>query len=342
MWESVQPDARYTWLTKGLHAEFDTFIPMGSKQAKLVKGEVENVIFKTYSSGVKTNRDAWVYNFDRNALTENIQRMSATYNAEVDRWKRLRNRAIDIDDFVNYDNARISWSRDLKVKLKRGAIAEYAEHKIRTSLYRPFTKSNLYFDRTMNDVVYTFPSVFPTPEVEKENRVIWLKVGREWQMFALMTNRIADILPQGGSQCFPFYTYDEDGTNCRENITDWALTHFRTHYRDNTITKWDIFHYTYGLLHHPDYRQKYEANLKRDLPHIPFTQDFWGFAKAGEKLADLHVNYESQPEYDKLKFVQNPDVPLDWRVEKMKLSRDKTQIIYNKFLTIDGVPSESI
>ena len=340
-WESIQPDARHTWLTEGLHAEFDTFIPMGSKQAKLTKGEVENVIFKTYSSGVKTNRDAWVYNFHQNALSENIQRMSATYNAEVDRWKRLRNRAVNIDDFVNYDNARISWSRDLKVKLKRGAIAEYAEHKIRISLYRPFTKLNLYFDRTMNDVVYTFPSVFPTPEVEKENRVIWLKVGREWPMFALITNRIADILPQGGSQCFPFYIYDEDGTNRRENITDWALTHFRTHYRDDTITKWDIFHYNYGLLHHPDYREKYKANLKRDLPHIPFTEDFWGFAKAGERLADLHVNYESQPEYDKLKFIQNSDVPLNWRVEKMKLSRDKTQIVYNTFLTIDGVPSKA-
>ncbi|MYK19820.1 DEAD/DEAH box helicase, partial [Candidatus Poribacteria bacterium] len=340
-WESIQPDARHTWLTEGLHAEFDTFIPMGTKETKAAKGEAVNVIFKIYSSGVKTNRDAWVYNFDRNALTENIQRMSATYNAEVDRWKRLRNRVVNIDDFVNYDNARISWSRDLKVKLKRETIAEYTEHKIRTSLYRPFTKSNLYFDRTMNDVVYIFPSIFPTPEVEKENRVIWLKVGRELPMFALMTDRIADILPQGGTQCFPFYTYDEDGTNRRENITDWALTHFRTHYRDDTITKWDIFHYNYGLLHHPDYRQKYEANLKRDLPHIPFTEDFWGFAKAGERLADLHVNYESQPEYDKLKFVQNPDVPLDWRVEKMKLSRDKTQIIYNNFLTIDGVPSKA-
>ena len=125
------------------------------------------------------------------------------------------------------------------------------------------------------------------------------------------------------------------------------MTHFRTHYRDDTITKWDIFHYTYGLLHHSDYRQKYEANLKRDLPHIPtplsrgdrgVAADFWGFAKAGARLADLHVNYESQPEYDKLKFIQNPDVPLDWHVEKMKLSRDKTQIVYNKFLTIDGIP----
>ena len=142
------------------------------------------------------------------------------------------------------------------------------------------------------------------------------------------------------NQCFPFYTYDEDGTNRRENITDWALERFRTHYQDDTITKWDIFHYNYGLLHHPDYREKYEANLKRDLPHIPLVKDFWGFAEAGARLADLHVNYESQPEYE-LKFIQNPDAQLNWRVEKMKLSRDKTSLIYNDFLTLSGIPPKA-
>ena len=158
-----------------------------------------------------------------------------------------------------------------------------------------------------------------------------------------MANLIPDLhtlSTSDGFQCFPFYIYDEDGTNRRENITDWALSQFRTHYQDDTITKWDIFHYNYGLLHHPDYRQKYEANLKRDLPHIPFATDFWGFAEAGARLADLHVTYESQPEYDKLKFVQTPDVPLNWRVEKMKLSKDKTSLIYNDFLTLSGIPSK--
>ncbi len=340
-WDPIQPDARYTWLTEGLHAEFNTFIPMGSKQAKSVKGEVADVIFKTYSNGVKTNRDAWVYNFNQNTLVENVSRMIENYNMEVTRWEQRTDRNAHLDDFVVPDDTKIKWSRDLKIKLDRRTTAEYSEHKIRTSLYRPFTKSNLYFDRIMNDVVSVFPSIFPTPETELENRVIWLKVGKEWPTFGLMVSQFPDQLPQGGSQCFPFYTYDEDGTNRQENITDWALIHFRTHYRDDTITKWDIFHYTYGLLHHPDYRQKYEVNLKRDLPRIPFAQDFWKFAQAGERLADFHVNYEFQPEYDQLKFVQNPDVPLDWRVEKMKLSRDKTQIIYNKFLTIDGIPSEA-
>ena len=141
-----------------------------------------------------------------------------------------------------------------------------------------------------------------------------------------------------GSNASPFYAYDEDGTNRQENITDWALAEFRTHYNDNTITKWDIFHYTYALLHHPVYREKYEMNLKRDLPHIPFAEDFWGFAKAGEQLADLHVNYESVPKYDKLRKVETPDMQVNWDVEKMKLSKDKTQLTYNDFLTLEGIP----
>ena len=119
------------------------------------------------------------------------------------------------------------------------------------------------------------------------------------------------------------------------------MSEFQKHYSDDTISKWDIFHYNYGILHHHRYREKYQANLKRDLPHIPFAEDFWGFANAGAQLADIHVTYESQPKYDGLKYIETPDMPVDWRVEKMKLSRDKTQLVYNDFLTIDGIPAEA-
>ena len=336
--EAIEPNKQYTWLTEGLHAEFDTFIPIGRKETKAIKGTAVDVIFKTYSNGVKTNRDAWVYNFNRNTLTENIQGMIGTYDTEVDRWKRRENQRVNVRDFVIYDDTKIKWDRELRQQLQRGRYAEYTENKVRTALYRPFTKSNLFFDRVLNNCVYLLPSIFPTSETE--NQVIWLKVGKEWAMFALMADQIPDLLPQSGSQCFPFYTYDEDGTNRQENITDWALTEFRTDYGDDTITKWDIFHYNYGLLHHPIYREKYEMNLKRDLPHIPFAEDFWGFANAGAALADLHVNYESVPKYDGLKYIETPGMMVDWRVEKMKLSKDKTQLKYNDFLTVDGIPPE--
>ena len=339
-WKTIEPNKQYTWLTEGLHAEFDTFIPIGTKETKAIKGAAVDVIFKTYSNGVKTNRDAWVYNFNRNVLIENVRRMIDIYNAEMDRWKRRENQQVNVNDFVVYDDAKIKWDRELRQHLQRGRLAEYTEDKVRTSLYRPFTKSNLFFDRILNNCVYLLPSIFPTPETETENRVIWLKVGKEWSMFTLMANQIPDLLPQSGSQCFPFYTYDEDGTNRQENITNWALAEFRSHYSDDTITKWDIFHYNYALLHHPTYRETYEMNLKRDLPHIPFAEDFWGFANAGAQLADLHVNYEFAPKYDGLKYIETPDMQIDWRVEKMKLSKNKMLLKYNDFLTLDGIPAE--
>jgi len=175
-------------------------------------------------------------------------------------------------------------------------------------------------------------------------------MSREKPFTSLIVDRLPDVVMTGGfgspTQCFPFYTYNEDGMNRRENITDWALAHFRTHYSSERISKWDIFHYTYGLLHHPAYRERYQENLKCALPHIPFSEDFWGFAKAGAALAELHVNYESQPEYENLKYIEtrpthpNPQ-PIDWRVEKMRFSKDKTQLKYNDFLTLSGIPAEA-
>ena len=343
-WQRIKPDKRHTWLTEGLHAEFDTFIPMGTKEAKAKKGTVTDVIFKTYSRGIVTCRDSWVYNFNASSLTENVQQMMDFYNAQVLKWLSILEKStVSVDNFVAYDDTKISWSAGLKRKLKAGRLAEFSEQSVRTALYRPFTKSHLYFDRTVNEAVYVFPSIFPTSDTEIENRVICVSgVGHD-----IFRCHIANGIPElkfssssnGGTQCFPFYTYDEDSTNCQENITDWALTEFRNHYGDDTITKWDIFHYNYGLLHHPDYREKYQANLKRDLPHIPFAEDFWGFTNAGAELADLHVNYESVPKYDGLKYIETPGLPIDWRVEKMKLSKDKTQLVYNDFLTLDGIPA---
>ncbi|OQX02020.1 MAG: helicase, partial [Desulfobacteraceae bacterium IS3] len=156
----------------------------------------------------------------------------------------------------------------------------------------------------------------------------------------LMTKLIPELSIVSTSQCFPFYTYNEDGSNRKENITDWALSEYRNHYKDNSISKWDVFHYIYGLLHSPQYREKYAANLKRELPRIPFAPDFRVFADAGRKLSELHVNYENQPEFP-LQLVEIKNERLDWRVEKMRLSKDKTAIIYNNFLTLSGIPKET-
>ena len=340
-WQTIQPDRRYTWLTEGLHAEFETFIPLGSKEAKATQGKAVNVLFKVYSFGINTARDAWAYNFNRNVLTENMERMIDFYNEQVFKWNQREDQGTNVDEFVVYDDERISWSRDLKAKLKRGRMTKYADHKVRDVLYRPFTRSNLYFDRMMNDVVYVFPSIFPTAETEEENRVICLTaIGNNKPFHCLMTQQIPDLHLTESSQCFPFYTYDEDGSNRRENITDWALAQFRRQYQDESISKWDIFHYVYGLLHHPQYRERYQANLKRDLPHIPLALDFRAFATAGARLADIHVNYEQMPAYP-LTMVETPGQLPNWRVEKMRLSKDKQSVRYNDFLTLEGIPAQA-
>ena len=343
VWRELTPDKRHTWLTEGLQVDFDTFIPMGNKIAKASEDDVEGTLFKTYSLGVSTNRDAWVYNFNRTSLTENVQRMIRCYNVQTLEWVGTKNKSgVNLDDFVDSDPQKISWSENLKRKLRGGQLAEFVESKLRESLYRPFTKANLFFDRVLNERVYVFPSIFPTSDTENENRVICVAgIGDRKGFGCLVANRISSLdLAFEKNQCFPFYTYDEDGTNRRENITDWTLTQFRTHYSNDTISKWDIFHYTYGILHHPDYRERYQENLKRDLPHIPFTEGFWGFAKAGARLADLHINYESQPEYDKLNSVETPGMQVDLSVERMKFSKDKTCLKYNDFLTLEGIPPE--
>ncbi len=342
-WKQITPDKRYTWLTEGLHTEFNTFLPMGSKSVKTGKSETTGVLFEQYSLGVGTNRDAWVYNFNANALTENVQRTIDFYNTHVVKWLVTPEKSIvNIDNFVVYDYTKISWSSGLKQKLKGGKIAEFSDAKLRHSLYRPFTKTHLFFDRILNHRVFVFPSIFPTTETETENRVICVSgIGAKKSFHALVSDIIPSLDFLEKTQCFPFYTYNEDGTNRQENITDWALAEFRDHYNDDSISKWDIFHYNYALLHHPAYREKYERNLKRDLPHIPFAKDFWGFARAGAELADLHVSYESAPKYDALKYIETPGMPIDWRVEKMRLSKDKTQLKYNDFLTLDSIPPEA-
>ena len=339
-WKPITPDNRYAWLTEGLHAEFETFMPMGLREVKAGKGS--DAIFKTYSRGVATCWDAWAYNFSRDALRENMKRMIGFYNGQVSTWERREKRNVTVDDFVDYDDRKIKWSSSLKQALKSGKTADFLQEKVRQSLYRPFTKSNLYFARLMNERVYVFPSIFPVPETETGNPVICVgAIGSHKPFHTLIARHITDLHCTGDTQCFPFYTYDEDGTHRRENITDWALDRFRSHYCDDTIDKRAIFHYTYGLLHHPEYRERYEVNLRRALPRLPYTPDFRAFARAGQRLAEIHAGYEDQPEYQ-LESIENPELPLDWRVNKMRLSKDKTGIRYNDFLTLGGIPPEAL
>jgi predicted helicase len=363
-WKKLKPDGRYSWFPGSTDAEFEKFLPVGSKAVKA--GTSLSTIFKTYSLGVSTNRDSIVYDFDEEKLAKRAKQFCIDYNSELRRWEES-GEPDDVDNFVNY--AKVKWSRDLKRKFRQSHRAEFNEGKIYDGLYRPFTRKKLFLHRMLVDTPGTFGEFFPTKNAEKENLVICLSdVGLRSPFSCLVTNLLPDLhlcASTDGFQSFPLFTYSEDGKHRQENVTPKARTLFQIFYEDDAITREDIFYYVYALLHHPAYRSRYPNNLKRDLPRIPLVAGdgslhapsepghedvrtpskkdrpvFHAFAEAGRKLANLHIGYESAKPFP-LEAIENRDVPLDWRVEAMRLTKDKSAIIYNEFLTLAAIPPET-
>jgi predicted helicase len=353
--EIVHENAKHLWLTDGMADDWDELIPLGSKEAKSGKGD--GALFEVYSLGVNTNRDKWVYNFNKNVVITNMKKMIEFYNYEVYRFQTRENTQIPIDSFLTHDDSKISWSSRLKECLQRGIKSSFSDKALRDSVYRPFCRMTLYTDEVMTHRRGQFPRIFPLPETE--NVVICLSaIGQSKPFHTMAVNVIPDLHLTGDSQCFPLYVYDEEGNNKKDNITDWGLEQFQNHYQDASIEKIDAYHYVYGILHDPAYRDKYAANLKRELPRIPFRKDFWAYAEAGKKLMDIHIKYEDQDKYPITEEWALPknyvhphgiavntieQVPLQERYYVSKMKRDKndpTKLIYNDILTISGIPSE--
>ena len=302
-WTQIQPDSKNTWVKAAFADEFSTYLPIGTQGAKTSNSIGEGTIFSTYSLGMATNRDAVLYGFDKNGLLERVKSFVEDFNEEVDRYKR-HGKPDDIDNFVRYE--KIKWGRDLKGHLKRLRYLVFDGTSLRRSLYRPFSQRLLYFDRQAINMTYRQPYFFPAIESEQENLQICLTaVGTRKPFHVLICDSLTDLHLTGDSQCFPLYTYDADGTNRRENVTDWALATFRDNYGDPGIEKLDIFHYVYGLLHHPGYRERHADSLRRELPRIPLAPDFAAFRDAGRELARLHLNYEHERPWD-----------LEWEVDE--------------------------
>ncbi len=165
-WHDLQPNDQQVWLTEGLDVGYDAFIPLGTKEAKATRTVEMETIFRTFSNGVKANRDDWVYDFDRARLAAKMRRFIETYNNELDRWKRRENKAVHVDDFVLADDTRIKWSEGLKAHLARGDYGRIDDMRLRKALYRPFCRQYLYFDRLVNERVYQMPAIFPIPASE--------------------------------------------------------------------------------------------------------------------------------------------------------------------------------
>ncbi|HEY4837468.1 MAG TPA: type ISP restriction/modification enzyme [Candidatus Acidoferrales bacterium] len=328
-WTRIEPDDRYTWLREGLSDRFAEFLP--------IAGETPS-IFDTHSLGVSTNRDSLAYNFNEKTLETNVKGFVEYFNSESIRFQRA-GRPKALDDFLRYD--RIKWSRNLKRSLRVGSPLEFDRDRIVETTYRPFTNKFLYFARLVVDEVGKQPSIFPIGQTENVAICAPVIGGRShpWA-FCVKTVPNLNLTSIDATQSFPFYFYGEEGKRRHDNVTDWALTQFRSRYKDRSITKWDIFYYAYAVLHHEKYRTQYAANLKRELPRIPLAPDFRAFAKAGKRLAEVHVDYEKQKEYP-VERKEKAGEKLDLRVEKIRLSKDKATLIYNDFLTLDGIPKET-
>jgi predicted helicase len=185
----------------------------------------------------------------------------------------------------------------------------------------------------------------------------------------LLANAVPDIQFLDNGQCFPLKLFEpasaddslfatgETGYTERDGISDVGLKHFQDAYAGEQISKEDLFYYIYGLLHSPDYRERFKNNLSKELPRIPAVKtaaDFWAFSKAGRALGDLHVNYETVEPY-MVTFAEgnhllapeaqsNPEA--FYRVEKMKFggkgkAKDKTTVHYNPRITMTGIPLEA-
>lgn len=280
--ERIEPDSEGHWLNLEINSS-ELFIPVASKAVK--SGDSQEAIFGLFSLGVATNRDEWMYAETPRTLADKVVFFCELY--EIER-KRLNNQAGPINNDV--DRA-IKWTSELEAQLKRGTILEFQRNKIVESLYRPFTKRFLYFSEFLTHRRYQMPQIFPDTGHENEVIIISNSANRK-PFFCLASNKPFDLnFVADPAECLPLYRYDEDG-NRQDNLTDWGLRQFQKHYGDAAITKRDIFHYIYAVLHHPAYRTKYEINLKREFPRLPFYANFRQWAAWGQSLMELHLNYE--------------------------------------------------
>lgn len=363
-WRLISPDQHGDWLG---HRDptFNAHIAIGDKK------NIENKkIFENFSLGIITGRDSWCFNADKKLLEKNLKSLIDFYNNEVERFSGNKIQELNVNDFVKTDSTQISWTHNLKNDLIRGKKHAFDEKSISKSLYRPFTKQWLYFNRSFNERVYQMPRIFPNSN--SENMVICVTgVGARSGFSALISDCVPSLDTLEKCQCFPLYIYNESSfsdsaneaqsknlfddheqfdMNRRSAISDDAIKHFQHFYSNKKISAEDVFFYIYGLLHCPDFKDRFADNLNKELPRIPCVkrfEDFLFLSHAGRKLADLHLNFEEQEPYPIELSANVKELKAeDYRVSKMKYGKsgkdkDLSVLIYNEKITLSKIPVEA-
>ena len=304
-WQVITPNDKADWINQR-DGIFDSLIPLVPEKKFSIKSQS---VFCTNYIGVCTNRDAWAYNYSLEKLRKGVSSMMNFYNSEMERITPFLSNE-SLDKLVSYDPTKISWTAQLKIKANKGFRFQYTEKEtLRYSIYRPFVKTNMYFDRTFNETIGLSPCIFPLKELP--NIVICVSgIGSSKGFSSLIVDNLSEYQMISNGQCLPMFWYEENKnpqaslfddaeTNRyirRDGVTDWILKEVRNRFGGSrAITKEHIFYYVYGLLHSSQYRERFADDLKKSLPRIPIVdnvQDFMAFYKAGKELADLHLNYE--------------------------------------------------
>ncbi|MCY4047851.1 MAG: N-6 DNA methylase [Candidatus Dadabacteria bacterium] len=331
--EHIVPDSQHNWINQ-TDNDFDDLVCVANKDTKLAKREVdENAVFKLFSLGVVTARDEWVYGFDVSGLKKKVRYFCKLYNDEIVRFLKETPKKEKMGDWVNRE---IKWTSELEGHLFKGTPINYSDKSIVDSLYRPFVKSNLYYQPLIIHRRYQMPDIFPSGK-KGENKVICFSGTSSVKPFqSLVVKEVFSFDFLEKTQCLPLYSYDKDGNRC-SNITDWGLKQFRDHYGNDKITAEDIFHYTYAVLHNPAYLEKYAINLKREFPRLPFYGDFPKWVKRGKELMKLHINFEKQKPY-KLERVDKECEP---GKAKLKADKEGNVIVIDEQTELTGIPPEA-
>jgi predicted helicase len=310
-------------------------------------------MFRGHVQGLLTGRDSWAYNDSAAELRTNVSKTIGAYNEQVATGLR------------SMDPTKVSWTDSLKSLFDKGALIEESSEETRTCAYRPFNKRHLTGVRQLIHRPAILKRYFPDPTVENHGFYV-VGGGNDKPFSVLAVSEIPDLSfwGSGQGQFFPRYSYstpssvDSDvlftaaGPARLDNITDTGLTEYREAY-GAAVTKDDLYFYAYGLLHSPEYRERFAADLKKLLPRIPQVSGadrFRAFAEAGKELSDLHIGYEGLEPYPLSEVAAGLTVEQDdyarYAVTKMKYAGkagawDKTRIIYNEHITLEGIPEDA-
>jgi predicted helicase len=342
-WERISPNEAGDWINQR-SSSFESFIPLGNRTKS-----GETAVFCSYSQGLQTNRDAWVYNFSKFKVEQSVSQMLDVYNSEVDRWVAA-NKPGKPEAFIDKDPTRISWSRGLIANFAKGKHITFKPDSVMQAAYRPFCLQNVYSDPDMLHL----PSILKRDFAgygSKQFGFVVSGVGAAVPFSALMVRNVPDMSAFGAqtnSQFFPRYfrtqkqsstlgLFDEYEND--ENITDDSLRLFEQHL-GISVSADDLFFYTYGLLNHPGFKREFQNDLKRSSPRVPILREFAQISRAGRLLSDLHLEYETLVEYPLNVSGSNRENKVVTRMSyvKTKSGVDKTKILVNEGLLLSDIP----